>query len=102
MTTRPIDRRALIDWFVSELSKAQQERPVRQNTTDTGELEWIVFERDKLLELINLRRARISAPPVDMAAVERIENSAVGHSDYTLKLAIRAAELVLERPDHNL
>lgn len=95
MTTRTIDRRALIDWFVRELSNAQQERPKRQGVTDTGELEWIVFERDKLLELINLRRARLSAPAVGMEVVMRIENSAVGHVDYTQKLAIRAAELVL-------
>lgn len=95
MTTHTIDRRALIDWFVRELSKAQQERPKRQGVTDTGELEWIVFERDKLLELINLRRARLGAPAVNMEAVGRIENSAVGHVDYTSKLALRAAELVL-------
>ena len=95
MTTRPLDRRALIDWFYRELCKAQQERNARPGMTDAGEPEWVVFERDKLLELINLRRARLSAPAVDMAAVERIENSAVGHIDYTSKLAIRAAELVL-------
>lgn len=95
MTTRAVDRRALVDWFVRELSKAQQERPKRQGVTDTGELEWVVFERDKLLELINLRRARLGAPAVDMDAAMRIENFANGHFDYTQTLAIGAADLVL-------
>lgn len=95
MTTRTIDRRALIEWFVRELSKAQQERPTRQGVTDTGELEWIVFERDKMLELINAERTKFGAPAVGMDAVMRVENSANGHFDYTQKLAIGAAELVL-------
>lgn len=95
MTARTIDRRALIDWFVRELSEAQKERPARQGVTDTGELEWVVFERDKLLELINLRRSRLNAPAVGMAVVEQIENFAVGHFDYTKKLALGAADLVL-------
>lgn len=94
MTARIADRRMLIDWFVREISKVQQERPARQDVTD-GELEWVVFERDKLLELINWKRAKFGKPQVEMSAAMRIDQSAVGHVDYTQKLAIGAAEVVL-------
>jgi len=89
------DRRALIGWFMRELSKAQQERPQRQGVADSGELEWIAFEREKLLELVNGRRAVLGLAAVDMDAVMRVENSANGHFDYTQKLALGAADLVL-------
>ena len=95
MSARSIDRVALIDWFRREIAKAQQERTSRLGVTASGELEWVVFERDKLLELINRQLARLGKPQVEMPAVMQIENSAVGHIDYTQKLAIRSAELVL-------
>jgi hypothetical protein len=89
------NRRALIEWFVREISKVQQERAERPGVTEAGELEWVVFERDKLLGLINWELAKIGKPQVEMPKVMQIEQSAVGHVDYTQKLAIRAAELVL-------
>lgn len=95
MTTRNIDRMALIDWFRREIAKAQQERPARSGVTASGELEWIVFEREKLLELINAKCGKFGTPAVNMDAVMRVENSAVGHVDYTQKLALGAADLVL-------
>lgn len=97
MTARTIDRRALIDWFVRELSKAQQERPARENITDFGEPEWALFEREKLLELINAERERRGFPPVGMEAVVRVENYATGHYDYTRTLALGAANLAMQR-----
>lgn len=95
MTTRTIDRRALIDWFVRELSGVQQERPARQGVTESRELEWVAFERDRLLELVNAERAKPGKPAVNMAAAMQIETSATGHFDYTQKLALGAADLVL-------
>lgn len=95
MTTRPLDRRALIDWFYRELCKAQLERSARPGMTDAGEPEWVVFEREKLLELINLRRAKLGKLAVSMDSVEQVENFAVGHFDYTKKLALGAADLAL-------
>ncbi|WP_143765246.1 hypothetical protein [Catenulispora acidiphila] len=97
--THNVDRRALIARFADEISKVQQERYLRGGVTDSGELEWVVFEREKLLDLVNAELAKFSKSPVDMAAVMLIENSAVGHIDYTQKLAIRAAELVLSEGD---
>lgn len=97
MTIHKVDRRALIDWFVCELSKAQQERPERENITDFGEPEWAVFEREKLLELVNAERASRGFPPASAEAIVRIENSAVGHYDYTRTLAIGAANLAMQR-----
>lgn len=97
MTTRNVSRKALIDWFIDELAKAQEERLSRRGVAESGELEWVVFERNRLMELINAERVKLSGEPVDMDAVMRIEQSAVGHFDYTHKLAIGAAELVIAR-----
>lgn len=94
MTARNVDRRALISWFVREISKVQQERSARPGVTN-GELEWVVFERDKLLDLINRELAKLGKSQVEMPTVVQIEQSAVGHVDYTQKLAIRAVDLVL-------
>lgn len=95
MTTRSIDRMALIDWFRREIAKAQQERFARQGVTEFGELEWVVFEREKLLELVNAKRATFGMLAVGVDAVVQVENLAVGHVDYTQKLALGAADLVL-------
>lgn len=90
-----MSRRSLITWFNDELSQAQEQRPSRQRLTVTGEQEWVVFERDQLAQLINAARADLGKPAVDMEAVLRVENSAVGHVDYTSKLALGAADLTL-------
>lgn len=97
MTARPLDRRALIDWFVRELSEAQQERPARENMTDFGEPEWALFEREKLLELVNAERGRRGFPPAGAEAIIRVENSANGHYNYTRTLARGAADLAMQR-----
>ena len=94
MNTDSADRRTLIESFVREISKAQRERAERPHPTEAGELGWVAFERDKLLGLINQELAKLGKPQVEMSAVVRIEDSAVGHVDYTQKLAIRAVELV--------
>jgi hypothetical protein len=88
-------RAELIAWFVDELVQAQEARPEREGMLSSGETEWVVFERTRLLDLVNQERARLNKPPVDIDAVMRVENSAVGHFDYTSKLALGAADLVL-------
>lgn len=95
MIAKTVDRVVFIDWFRGEIAKAQQERSARPGVTASGELEWVVFERDTLLNLINRQMAKLGKPQVEMPAVMLIEDSAVGHFDYTRKLAIGAAELVL-------
>jgi hypothetical protein len=95
MTTRSLDRVALIDWFRRELAKVQQERAARPGVTEFGNLEWVVYERGKLLELVNTERVKLGMPPVDVAEILQVENAAVGHFDYTQKLALGAADLVL-------
>lgn len=94
-TARTTSRRALIAWFTDELVRAQRERTSRQRVTDTGELEWVVYERNRLAELINAARADLGKPAVSMDAVMRVENAANGHFDYTAMLAVGAADLVL-------
>jgi hypothetical protein len=95
MSTRSNKRKMLADWFVRELAKVQLERPARQGVTEDRELEWVAFERDRLLELVNAERAKPGKPAVNMAAAMQIETSATGHFDYTQKLALGAADLVL-------
>lgn len=97
MTTHTVDRRVLIDWFVRELSKVQQERSAREGITDFGEPEWALFEREKLLELVNAERARRGFPPTSAEAIIRVETSASGHYDYTRTLALGAANLAMQR-----
>lgn len=95
VSARSIDCMALIDWFRREIAKTQLERPARPGITAFGELEWVVFEREKLLELVNAKCAGLGMPAVNMDAVMQVENLACGHIDYTSKLALGAAELVL-------
>lgn len=90
-----LSRRALITWFTNELIRAQQQRPSLQGVTETGEPEWVVFERARLEGLINAARADFGKPAVNMDAVLRVENNANGHYDYTATLAVGAADLVL-------
>jgi hypothetical protein len=72
------------------LETAQQQRPNRSVA------EWIVFERATLAAEINKRREFLGKRPVSCEDVERIEHQAVGHSDYSSKLALYCAQMVLD------
>ena len=95
MTTRNSDYRTLAERFVRELSKVQSERPARPGVTESGELEWVLWERIALLGLVGQARAERGLPNVEMTEILRVEQLAVGHVDYTRKLAFGAAKLVL-------
>lgn len=71
------------------LETAQEEREERSDG-----LAWIVYERRMMWQAVNrMRRAR-GKDALTMADIERVEKSAVGHTDYTLKFARYCAELV--------
>ena len=64
--------------------------------------EWIVAERECVLREVNHQRGQIACEPVacepvDIAAIERAERMAVGHSDYVSKYAHAAADLVFRK-----
>ncbi|MCK2034451.1 hypothetical protein [Microbacterium sp. KSW4-4] len=77
------------------LMNAAQERSDRSSFLPvSGELGWVVFERLAMLDAVNRLRARKGRSPVDRERIEFAERRAVGHSDYMLKFAMGAADLV--------
>lgn len=60
------------------------------------ELEWIVYERQVMFDAVVVERMARRLPEITMSDYVKIENMAVGHSDYTHKLAIYCAELSLK------
>jgi len=79
------------------LSKAQELRPQKLDWIG-DELEWIIYEREVMLSAINAVRLQCNQPAVTVEQVKRIENCAKGHSDYSHKYALYAAELALREP----
>jgi phosphopantetheine adenylyltransferase len=77
------------------LVRAQEERPLRDEFVD-GELEWVTYERETMHTAVNEARAELGYQPVDVTAIERAEQSAGGHFDYTKKYALYCAELALK------
>lgn len=81
-------------------NSAAKERPKRQAFVPAvggrgTELEWIAFERDTMLSAVNKERSARSLAPVTIAQFTKVENLAVGHSDYDTKLSLYCAELAL-------
>lgn len=58
-------------------------------------LTWILNERRVVLEKVNEWRARRGLSLATNEHIETIESSAIGHSDYTKKFSLYAAELAL-------
>jgi hypothetical protein len=74
------------------LINAQHERPKREDFVD-GELGWVTYERTVMLNAVNTARSERGLPPVTVTEIERVEQQAVGHSDYTQKFALYCSEL---------
>lgn len=79
--------RALRDSFLATLTKTQRERSLRPD--------WVLHERRVMRDAVNAVRIDAGLAPVAIAAVERVETMAVGHSDYSSKFALYCAELAL-------
>ena len=89
----------LRDQFCDILAAAMKERSQRDQLVDTPngpEWAWVLFERQTMLAAVNDHRVAAGLPPVDVAAVERVEGQAVGHVDYHAKFALYCAELALD------
>lgn len=87
------DTRSLIrirDAILNALSAQQAKRSQYPDTT------WIAAERNVMLVATNEWRALLNKPPVTVAQIERVEQWACGHSDYSEKFALYCAELALD------
>lgn len=82
--------------FREILAAAQEKRGDRPDlVTADGRLEcaWAAYERSVMHEAVNRVRADTGLTPLPIEAVTRVENLAVGHSDYSRKFAFYCAEL---------
>lgn len=89
-TRSPHDRRlACRDYVLSALIKAMERRHEYMG------IEWVSPERMAVAVAANeWATANAPAATVTVDDVERVEQMAVGHSDYATKLALYVAELV--------
>ena len=82
---RNISRRQLLTTFREELARAQEQRRSR--------LDWIEFERNTMLGLVNEERRLRGLPQVSLEDILWVETMAEGHMDYSKKFAIYCAEM---------
>jgi hypothetical protein len=68
-------------------------REAKHRSNKTSE-QWILDERQAMCDAVNRLRSLHGKPVVTLAEIERVERSAVGHSDYAHKFALYCAELV--------
>lgn len=59
--------------------------------------EWIIAERQCVMDEVNRQRDLLARDPVKIADVERAERMALGHCDYISKYAHAAADLVFRK-----
>lgn len=71
---------------------------VRQAKKRDDDPDWIENERKLMREIVNENREKHGREPVTLADIERVERTAVGHSDYVHKFALYCAELAQETP----
>lgn len=87
--------RQLMDQMFRVLSEAQELRSQKSEWIG-DELEWVIYEREVMLQAINAVRLQRGRPGVSVGEVKRMENCACGHVDYSRKFALYSAELALE------
>lgn len=90
--------RRIVDDLRGRLLVASTMRDQRQDVSD-GEPGWVRFERDVMVERVNVLRAERGAGPVAEAAIRWQEDGACGHVDYVAKYAMGCADLVVGRAD---
>ncbi len=88
-----------LDMFRKALIKAQEQRKNKKewvadpNDNNVVTPEWILFERQTMLDLTNEERKLNNLPPVTIQQIIRAENCACGHTDYTHKFALYCARM---------
>jgi len=77
-----------------ERSQRQAEIPSNNPNSRHKELGWVVFERQVMFDAVNAERQVHKLPPINMETfISKVETLALGHSDYTHKLALYGAEM---------
>jgi hypothetical protein len=104
-TVRLSERLALQAQMLITFQKAAKERhkrheqvpmPGERTLTEAG---WVAFERNTMLGAVNAERLIRGLGPVIREMFMRVEQLAVGHSDYSTKLALYCAELAIGEID---
>lgn len=82
--------------FLQMIARMQQVLDVEMTQRKERPGTWINDERRAMHREVNLARAARNLSPLDISAIERVERVACGHCDYSHKLALYCAELVLD------
>lgn len=90
--TRASSREDLIEHFVTVLTREQEHRAARSDVVD-GQVAWIGAERAAMVAAVAALRPDLPVETVQ-SEVLAVEESARGHSDYTVKYALRCAFIV--------
>lgn len=93
------DLKAVTDALRATLAREQELRGLRPNLVDGPdgpECAWAAYERKRMHEKVNDLRADAGLPALPLENILRVEQQAVGHSDYSAKFAFYCAELTLK------
>ncbi|UBV13050.1 hypothetical protein [Mycolicibacterium fortuitum] len=97
MTVRSEDHRSyrdLVRVFTAALIDEAEHRDERVERLPSGELAWMVHEREFMHRLTNTARADRGLAPIGIDCITAVESSASGHTDYAGKFAMYCADLV--------
>lgn len=83
-------RRAQLHSALVDAQRAREYLPLR----DTETPYWDTYEKMTMWKLVNMMRQSHGRPFLEYEDVERAQQGALGHSDYTKKFALYCAELV--------
>lgn len=81
--------------FLRVLNDAQKHRSEKSKWIGNG-LGWVIYEREVMLQVVNAVRLQRKRPRIMVEEVRRVEESAIGHTDYSQKFALYCAQLALE------
>ena len=84
----------LLPKFIEKFAQQQLLRKKLTKTID-GEPEWVLAERQFMIQLTQETRKELGFPPVNESLILRAEVEALGHSDYYRKFPLYCAELAL-------
>lgn len=80
----------------SDAAKKRKNQPgwTKDPMTNFSQPDWVLSERQVMLDAVNALRTRMGKEPVEMRSVYKAEISASGHSDYYRKFPLYCAEIV--------
>lgn len=95
-----------LDLFRNKIISLAEERQQRLDFIDmpdgTKEVEWVLYEREQTLDLINQIRSQRKLPAISMDHfINDLEQLAIGHSDYAVKLAVASVHVSHGRDPRN-